>query len=154
MTESSFTLLRDIGVIPLQENEDIRFSIDAYRGYRYVSVRRYLTTDGFSGATRDGITMTPEIVRAAVPRLKALPDDIKQIPDRIIGKFAKRPGICIVISVSTFRGERGLDLRQTEEDKFTKKGIWIPLEKLPEVKKLFADTLAALDEVVPDLDDF
>ena len=34
MSESSFTLLRDIGMLPLENNEEVRFSIDAYRGYR------------------------------------------------------------------------------------------------------------------------
>lgn len=147
MSESSFTLLRDIGTLPLENNEEVRFSIDAYRGYRYVSVRRYLLTDSFSGATRDGVTMTPEILRALDPLLAALPDDIKAVKDGTIGKFAKRPGICIVASVGTFKGRRGLDLRQWQENVgFTKKGIWLPLEKLPEIKKLFAATREALDE--------
>ena len=147
MFESSFTLLRDIGEIFLTEKESIRFSIDAYHGYRYVSVRRYLNTDGFAGATRDGVTMTPEIVAALAPKILALPDE-KQ-PDGVIGKFAKRAGICVVASIATFRGVRGLDLRQWEEAKgFTKKGIWIPLEKFPEVKKLFQATMDALNEKV------
>lgn len=154
MLENSFTLLREIGSFALRENEEIRFSIDAYRGYRYVSVRRYLRADGFSGATRDGITLTPEIARALQERLQALPDDWKALPNGVVGKFAKRPGICVVAAVASFRGARGLDLRQTENDKLTKKGIWIALEKWAEVKKMFAATVAVLDEVVPDLDDF
>lgn len=152
MSESSFTLLRDIGVISVRENEDIRFSIDAYHGYRYVSVRRYLKTDGFTGATRDGITLTPEIVHALATRLASLPDEIPQLADGQVGKFAKRAGICVVVSVATFRDQRGLDLRNWEEGKgFTKKGIWIPLEKLPQVKALFAQTVAALDEQPDDI---
>ena len=154
MLESSFTLLREIGAFSVRENEEIRFSIDAYHGYRYVSVRRYLNVDGFSGATRDGITLTPEITRALAARLQALPDDFKHLPSGVIGKFAKRPGICVVATVATFRGLRGLDLRQTENDQFTKKGIWIGLEKWAEVKKLFQKTVEVLDEAVPDLDDF
>lgn len=147
MSESSFTLLRDIGSIILSNEEEIRFSIDAYRGYRYVSVRRYLKTDNFAGATRDGLTMTPEIVRALLPRLTALPDDSTQLKDGEIGKFAKRMGMCVVVSIGTFKGYRGLDLRQWEQDKgWTKKGIWIPLEKWKEIKRLFRQTQAALDE--------
>jgi len=152
MSESSFTLLREIGSISIRENEDIRFSIDAYRGYRYVSVRRYLKTDGFSGATRDGITLTPEIVHALTVRLCALPDEAAQIKDGQIGKFAKRVGICVVVSIASFREQRGLDLRTWEEDKgFTKKGIWIPLEKFAQVKKLFQETVQALDEQPEDI---
>ncbi len=147
MNDTSFVALRQIGTIRLTTEEEIRFSLDAYRGYRYVSVRRYLQTDSFSGATRDGITLSPEMIRALVPRLNALPTDPKNLPDGVVGKFAKRAGLCVVVSVVTFRGLRGLDLRQFEEGRgYTKKGIWIPLEKLAEVKKLFAAAQTALAE--------
>ncbi len=147
MSESSFTLLRDIGSFALENGEEVRFSIDAYRGYRYVSVRRYVTSDSFSGATRDGITMTPEILRILAPLVAALPDDMAAVKDGQLGKFAKRPGICVVACVGSFKGRRGLDLRQWQEDcGFTKKGIWLPLEKLPEIKRLFLSTKEALDE--------
>ena len=147
MSESSFTLLREIGTCPLDNGEEVRFSIDAYRGYRYVSVRRYVKTDTFAGATRDGVTLTPEIVQVLTPLIAALPDDLAAVQNGQLGKFAKRPGICIVASVGTFKGRRGLDLRQWQEDcGFTKKGIWIPLEKLPQIKQLFVQTKAALDE--------
>lgn len=147
MSESSFTLLREIGTCPLDNGEEVRFSIDAYRGYRYVSVRRYVKTDTFAGATRDGVTLTPEIVQVLTPLLTALPDDLAAVQNGQLGKFAKRPGICIVASIGTFKGRRGLDLRQWQEDcGFTKKGIWMPLEKLPQIKQLFVQTKAALDE--------
>ena len=136
----------------MENGEEVRFSIDAYRGYRYVSVRRYVSSDTFAGATRDGITMTPEILRVLEPLVAALPDDPAAVKDGPLGKFAKRPGICVVASVGTFRGRRGLDLRQWQEDcGFTKKGIWLPLEKLPDIKRLFAATKDALDEKPEDI---
>ena len=153
MSESSFTLLRNIGSCALENGEEVRVSIDAYRGYRYVSVRRYVLSDTFSGATRDGVTLTPEIVRILAPMVAALPEAPAAICDGQLGKFAKRPGICIVASVGTFKGRRGLDLRQWQEDcGFTKKGIWIPLEKLSEIKQLFVKAKEALDE--KPVDDF
>lgn len=152
MSESSFTLLRDIGSFALENGEEVRFSIDAYRGYRYVSVRRYVTSDSFAGATRDGITMTPEILRVLAPRIVALPDKISELKEGIIGKFAKRPGICVVAAIGSFKGHRGLDLRQWQEDcGFTKKGIWLPLEKLPDIKSLFLKTKEVLDEKPEDI---
>lgn len=152
MLESSFMLLRDIGKLVLSEQEEVHFSIDAYRGYRYVSVRRYLRTDNFAGPTRDGVTFTPEMIRALVPVLNQLPAEEKQLKLGQIAKLAKRAGICVVVTVAEFRGQRGLELRQWEQDKgFTKKGIWLPLSKWAEIRKLFAQTLATLDEV-PDID--
>ena len=152
MLESSFMLLRDIGKLVLSEQEEVHFSIDAYRGYRYVSVRRYLRTDNFVGPTRDGVTFTPEMIRALVPVLNQLPAEEKQMKLGQIAKLAKRAGICVVVTVAEFRGQRGLELRQWEQDKgFTKKGIWLSLNKWTEIRKLFAETLTALDEV-PDID--
>lgn len=152
MLEGSFILLREIGVLTLSETEEVRFSIDAYRGYRYVSVRRYLRTDNFVGPTRDGVTFTPEMLRALVPVLKNLPADEKQLKLGPIAKLAKRAGICVVVTVAEFRGQRGLELRQWEQDKgFTKKGIWLPLSKWTEICRLFEQTLQALDEQ-PDID--
>ncbi len=152
MSESSFMLLRDIGKLVLSEQEEVHFSIDAYRGYRYVSVRRYLRTDNFVGPTRDGVTFTPEMIRALVPVLNQLPAEEKQMKLGQLAKLAKRAGICVVVTVAEFRGQRGLELRQWEQDKgFTKKGIWLPLNKWTEIRKLFAETLTALDEV-PDID--
>ena len=152
MSESSFTLLRDIGSFALENGEEVRFSIDAYRGYRYVSVRRYVTSDSFAGATRDGITMTPEILRVLAPLVAALPDDVALVKDGTLGKFAKRPGICVVAAIGSFKGRRGLDLRQWQEDcGFTKKGIWLPLEKLPDIKSLFLKTKEVLDEKPEDI---
>ena len=152
MLERSFMLLRDIGKLVLSEQEEVHFSIDAYRGYRYVSVRRYLRTDNFVGPTRDGVTFTPEMIRALVPVLNQLPAEEKQMKLGQIAKLAKRAGICVVVTVAEFRGQRGLELRQWEQDKgFTKKGIWLPLSKWTEIRKLFTETLTALDEV-PDID--
>lgn len=148
MLESSFMLLREIGVLTLSPEEEVRFSIDAYRGYRYVSVRRYLRIENFSGPTRDGVTFTPEMIRVLVPILNQLPPNTEQLKQGTIAKLAKRPGICVVVSVAEFKGQLGLELRQWEQDKEnTKKGIWLPLSKWTEIRKFFADTLAALDDV-------
>ena len=152
MSESSFTLLREIGILAINPQEEIHFSIDAYRGYGYVSIRRYLAVDGFSGPTRDGVTLTPEITRVLVPMLTALPGDEKQLKLGLIGKFAKRPGICVVVSIINFRGQKVLELRQWEQSKgFTKIGIFLPLDKWKEIRSLFQTALQLLDEQ-PEID--
>ncbi len=150
MSESSFTVLCNVGVLTLEDGCEVKFSIDAYRNYRYASIRKYLKTDGFFGATRAGITMTPDIVRALAPLIAALPEDNTPCPDKDLGKFAKRPGMSVVARVSTFQGAKGLDLRQWQEDDtytgWTKKGIRLPYSKIKEIKSLFARMKEALDE--------
>ena len=154
MGESSFAILREIGILPLEDNEEIRFTIDVYRGYRYVSIRRYVQTDGFSGPTRDGLTLTPGIIRMLEPKVAQLPDDPKEVAGGLqLGKFAKRPGICVVVAVGPFKGQPGLILRQWQEDcGWTKKGIWLPFKKIKEIKELFRKTKEVLEE--QPLDDF
>ena len=148
MAESSFAVLNSIGTLPVDESSEIRFSIDAYRGYRYASIRKYLTAGEYIGATRAGITMTPEIVKAVAPLLAALPDDPAQLTDAELGKFAKRPGLSIIVRISSFKGTKGLDFRQWQEDEaykgWTKKGIRLPVEKIKEIKELIAKMAAAL----------
>lgn len=150
--ESSFSLLREIGSLALNDREEIRFSIDAYRGFRYISVRKYVQDGLLPTPTKDGATLTPEIVRALVPRLLALPEQAKALTLGMVGKFAKRPGICIVVNVAQLGTVRGLELRQWEQGKgYTQKGILLPLDKWAEIRKLFVNTLNALNEV-PDID--
>ncbi len=150
MAESSFAVLRNIGVLEAEEGSEIRFSIDSYRGYRYASIRKYLTSGSYVGATRAGITMTPEIVKAVAPLLAALPDEPAQLKDIELGKFAKRPGLSVVVRLSTFRDVRGLDFRQWQEDDtykgWTKKGIRLPVNNIKKLKELFAQMAQALAE--------
>ena len=150
MSESSFTVLCNVGSLQLEDGCEVKFSIDAYRNYRYASIRKYLKADGFFGATRAGITMTPEIVKAVAPLLAALPDDPAKLEDQELGKFAKRPGMSVIVRISSFKGTRGLDFRQWQEDDaykgWTKKGIRLPVEKIKEIKELFAKMAAALAE--------
>lgn len=151
MLESSFILLRQIGILAVNEQEKIHFSVDAYRGFRYLSVRRYVEqTEGFSGPTRDGVTLTPEMVRALVPLLNALPEDEKELKPGPVGKFAKRPGVCVVVKVSDFRSVRSLELRGWSQEKgLSKTGVFLPLTHWKEIRRLFADALAVLDEIPP-----
>ncbi|MBO7238324.1 MAG: hypothetical protein J6U96_03415 [Elusimicrobiaceae bacterium] len=148
MSESSFMMLQQIGDLPLDENSMIKFSIDAYRGYRYASIRKYQTAGEYIGATRAGITLTPDIVKALAPLIAQLPDDPAQLKEVELGKFAKRPGLSVIVRVSSFHDAYGLDMRQWQEDEkykgWTKKGIRLPAEKIKEVKVLFAQLAQAL----------
>ena len=142
--ESSFMILHQIGSLHSDDGtEEVKFSIDAYRGYRYASIRKYLKSDTYVGATRAGITMTPEIIKKVTEVLEKVPDDASKMEDVELGKFAKRPGMSVVVRISSYKGSRGLDLRQWQEDEvytgWTKKGLRLPLNKMGEIKKLFRE---------------
>lgn len=144
MAESTFAVLNTIGALTAEDGSEIKFSIDSYKGYKYVSIRKYLKSETYSGPTKAGITLSPEIVGKINTALAALPQDYKEVQEGELGKYAKKQGLSIVLRVSSYMGIKGIDLRQWQEDEsykgWTKKGIRLPVEKLSEVKDLFAKT--------------
>ena len=141
MAISSFSILKQVGSIKIDEGNEIRFSVDAYKQSRYLSVRKYLKSETYSGPTKAGITLTAEVVIKIAKALAALPNDIKELADGALGTSARRQGLAIVLRVSSFNTAKGIDIRQWQEDEtytgWTKKGIRLPLEKLAEIKELF-----------------
>ena len=150
MAESTFAVLNTIGTLTAKEGIEIKFSIDSYKGYKYVSIRKYLKSETYSGPTKEGITLSPEIVGKISAALAAMPQDYKEVQECEIGKYAKKQGLSIVLRVSSYMGSKGIDLRQWQEDEsytgWTKKGIRMPVEKLAEVKELFAKTAKYFEE--------
>jgi len=150
MPETSFEILTQIGSLILEDGNEIKFSVDSYRGHKYVSVRKYLKTDTYSGPTKAGITLSPEIVGKISQALETLPQDIASIQDGELGKYAKRQGLSIVLRISSYMGSKGIDLRQWQEDDtykgWTKKGIRLPIEKLNEIKQLFVSMVKYFEE--------
>lgn len=150
MAESTFSVLNLIGALASEDGSEIKFSIDSYKGYKYVSIRKYLKSETYSGPTKAGITLSPEIVGKINTALAALPEDYKEVQEGELGKYAKKQGLSIVLRVSSYMGSKGIDLRQWQEDEsytgWTKKGIRLPIEKLKEVKELFAKTAKYFEE--------
>lgn len=150
MAESTFSVLNLIGALASEDGSEIKFSIDSYKGYKYVSIRKYLKSETYSGPTKAGITLSPEIVGKINAALAALPEDYKAVQEGELGKYAKKQGLSIVLRVSSYMGSKGIDLRQWQEDEsytgWTKKGIRLPIEKLKEVKELFAKTAKYFEE--------
>jgi hypothetical protein len=142
MPDSTFSVLSEIGSVKLEDGNEIKFTVDSFKGHKYVSVRKHLKSDAYSGPTRAGITLSPEIVGKISAALAVLPDDYKTAEDAELGKYAKRQGLSIVLRISSYMGSKGIDLRQWQEDEtykgWTKKGIRLPIEKLAEIKQLFA----------------
>ncbi|MDR1683892.1 MAG: transcriptional coactivator p15/PC4 family protein [Elusimicrobiota bacterium] len=150
MPESSFAILKEIGSLVLEDGNEIKFSVDSFKGHKYVSIRKYLKSDIYSGPTKAGITLSPEMVGKISAAIAALPDDFKGEEDLELGKYAKKQGLAIVLRISSYMGSKGIDLRQWQEDEnykgWTKKGIRLPIEKLGEVKKLFAEMTQYFEE--------
>ena len=150
MPNTTFEILQVIGVLPIDEGAEIKISVDSFKGHKYISVRKYLKSETYTGPTKAGITLSPEMIEKVAQTINALPDDITKIEDKELGRFAKRKGLNIVLRISSYMNSKGLDLRQYQEDSsytgWTKKGIRLPLEKLKEIKELFTKTAAYFAE--------
>lgn len=150
MPDSTFAVLSEIGSINLEDGNEIKFSVDSFKGHKYVSVRKYLKSETYSGPTKAGITLSPEIVGKISEALATLPADYKAVEDVELGKYAKKQGLSIVLRVSSYMGSKGIDLRQWQEDDnykgWTKKGIRLPIEKLDDIKKLFTQMVKYFEE--------
>ncbi len=150
MPNTTFEILQIIGVLPIDEGSEIKISVDSFKGHKYISVRKYLKSETYTGPTKAGITLSPEMINKISQTINELPDDITKIEDKELGRFAKRKGLNIVLRISSYMNSKGLDLRQYQEDSaytgWTKKGIRLPLEKLKEIKELFAKTAAYFAE--------
>ncbi|MDR0952889.1 MAG: transcriptional coactivator p15/PC4 family protein [Elusimicrobiota bacterium] len=150
MAESSFQILAEIGSFPVEEGSIVKFSVDSFKGHKYISVRKYLTSDTYSGPTKAGITLSPEMISKINEVIAALPSDPKEIKEGELGKYAKKQGLSVILRISSYMGTFGIDLRQWQEDEtytgWTKKGIRLPVDKMAEIKDLFAKTDAYLKE--------
>ncbi|MCR5504691.1 MAG: transcriptional coactivator p15/PC4 family protein [Elusimicrobiaceae bacterium] len=144
MPNTTFEILQVIGVLPIDEGAEIKISVDSFKNHKYISIRKYLKSDTYTGPTKAGITLSPEMIDKVCQTINALPDNVAEIEDKELGRFAKRKGLNIVLRVSSYMNVKGLDLRQYQEDStytgWTKKGIRLPLEKIKEIKELFTKT--------------
>lgn len=141
MVNTTFEILEVIGALPIDEGTEIKFSIDSYKGHKYVSVRKYLKSDTYSGPTKAGITLSPEMIGKISQAINALPANPADIEEKELGRYARRQGLNIVLRISSYMNVKGIDLRQYQEDDsytgWTKKGIRLPIDKLPEIKEIF-----------------
>lgn len=144
MPNTTFEILQVIGVLPIDEGAEIKVSVDSFKNHKYISIRKYLKSETYTGPTKAGITLSPEMIGKVAQTINALPDNVAEIEDKELGRFAKRKGLNIVLRVSSYMNTKGLDLRQYQEDStytgWTKKGIRLPLEKIKEIKELFTKT--------------
>ena len=150
MPNTSFEILQVIGVLPIDDGAEIKISVDSFKNHKYISIRKYLKSETYTGPTTAGITLSTEMIDKVAQTIKDLPDDISKIEDKELGRFAKRKGLNIVLRISSYMNSKGLDIRQYQEDStytgWTKKGIRLPLEKLKEIKEIIGKAAAYFAE--------
>jgi len=149
MSESpSFKPLKDIGILPINETSEIRFYVDAYKGYTYGSIRTFLKREKYSGPTKAGITLNAKALEPLITALENLPQTPPDQPDVEIARIPKKPGLDIVARVTVYKDSSGVDIREWIDDGvyqgWSKKGVRVPYAELGKTIAYLRELRAAL----------
>ena len=129
-----FKPLKELGTVALSETTQIKFYVDEYKGYKYGSIRTFITGDSYSGPTKSGVTMNAALLDNVIPVLDKLPKEPSTTEDVELARFPKKAGVELVLRITIFRDTTGVDLREWVEDPsykgWSKKGVRIPYKDL------------------------
>lgn len=130
-----FKPLKDLGEISLGDRSTLRFYVDEFKGYKYGSIRAFVTGETYSGPTKSGITLNARILDEAIAALSKLPAEPVETEDRELARWPKKAGVELVARITIFKDTTGVDLREwvdeAEYKGWSKKGVRIPYKDLP-----------------------
>ena len=130
-----FKPLKDLGSLTLSDTSELKFYVDEYKGYKYGSIRTFVTGDAYSGPTKSGVTLNPTILEGVIAALAKLPKEPMEQAEKELARFPKKMGIELVVRITIFKDSTGVDLREWVDDQeykgWSKKGVRIPYKDLP-----------------------
>ncbi|MEK7384413.1 MAG: hypothetical protein AAB262_14150 [Elusimicrobiota bacterium] len=130
-----FKPLKELGEIPLGEDGALKFYVDEYKGYKYASIRRFVTSETYSGPTKSGVTLNSRLLPLAIETLSKLPAQPAVTEDQELARWPKKAGVELVARITIFKDTTGIDLREwVDEPEYkgpSKKGVRIPYQELP-----------------------
>jgi hypothetical protein len=130
-----FKPLKEVGAIPLSDTSELKFYVDEYRGYKYASVRTFVKGDTYTGPTKAGVTLNGQVLEGVIATLAKLPPEPDALEEKELGRFPKKMGVELVVRITLFRDNTGVDLREWVEDVdykgWSKKGVRIPYKDIP-----------------------
>ena len=135
MPESrEFKPLKELGSVSLSDTSELKFYVDEYKGYKYASIRTFIKGDNYTGPTKAGVTLNSSILEGVIKALEKLPKEPQTLTDQELGRFPKKMGIELVLRITLFKDNTGIDLREWVEDQeykgWSKKGVRVPYKDL------------------------
>ena len=150
MDAQGFKPLKQIGIIPVTDSSEIRFYIDEYKGYPYASIRTFVSRENYSGPTKAGITMNPEVLTKVIETLEQLPPEPQASEDQELARIPRKTGLELVVRITLYRDSTGVDMREWVDDGtykgWSKRGVRIPYGDLKKSLEYLAEMLALLRE--------
>jgi len=130
----AFKPLKEFGEIALGDKSTLKFYVDEFKGYRYASIRAFVSGETYSGPTKSGVTMNARLLGEAIATLAKLPAESDAREDRELARWPKKMGVELVARITLFKDTVGVDLREWVEEEdykgWSKKGVRIPYKEL------------------------
>lgn len=131
---AAFAPLKEVGAIGMSDESEIKFYVDEFKGYKYASIRTFLKREGYTGPTKAGVTLNPNLLAQVIEVLAKLPPEPQAIEDQELARFPKKMGTEFVVRVTIYKDTTGVDLREWVDDGaykgWSKKGVRIPYKDL------------------------
>ncbi len=130
-----FKPLKELGDIPLGDNSVLKFYVDEFKGHKYGSIRTFISGETYSGPTKAGVTLNDRILGEVIPLVAKLPPEPASTEDVELARWPKKMGVELVVRITHFKENVGLDLREwvdeAEYKGWSKKGVRVPYDELP-----------------------
>jgi hypothetical protein len=150
MSEAQFHPLKEVGSIAYSSTSDVRFYVDEFRGRRYAAVRRFLKSPRYTGPTRSGVTLDGELLGKVVGAIEGYATNGAEAKEQELGRYLRRPGVELVVRIQIYKDKAGIDIREWLDSEqysgWSKKGVRIPHEKLPDLRTHLKALLGALEQ--------
>ncbi|MBI4348392.1 MAG: transcriptional coactivator p15/PC4 family protein [Elusimicrobia bacterium] len=134
MADASFAPLKEVGTVELNAESEIKFYVDEYKGFKYASIRTFLKREGYTGPTKSGVTLNPNLLGEVINVLSKLPAEPSALQDQELARFPKKMGTELVVRITIYKDTTGVDFREWIEDGsykgWSKKGVRVPYKDL------------------------
>ena len=125
----AFNPLKDIGRLPVNETSELRIYVDEFKGFPFGSIRTFVKRDNYEGPTKAGVTLKGQVLDGVIETLEKLPSEPTAVEEVELARFAKKPGVELVVRVTIYRDTTGIDLREWVDEEtykgWSKKGVRI-----------------------------
>jgi len=143
-----------VATLDVTNTTEVIFYFDFYKGRAWANIRRFAKSDKYTGPTRDGIKINPELLPDMIAALEKAEAELDSLDDQEYLRIPKSDSRDFVVHASTYKGALGVDLREwyksSEGGGWAPQGIRFRAEYLPELincLKKMASTKIELKEL-------
>lgn len=145
-----------IGSMPISKSAEIVFSIAQYGDGYHANIRKFATTQRYTGATKSGIVLKHQALIQLIELLEAFLQEVPEFSKGEIGRIPKSQSSEIVVQIIKDKRDDfySLDIREyissSSYEGWTKKGIRIRIEQIQALVELMKQGEARLRALTGD----